>query len=144
MVVIVAIFDGGDQFSHQFADEWRLLKAVSTCTDRYVIATDTCLVVDRNPVVGEIVDADDSAWLTWDSKIAHASCKSQSLRLPRRLTYRGDRILWRIQHDELIAIRFHRADDDRVAGMDSKVRREVRIGYACASIIKTESGRSWH
>ena len=59
--MVAALLAGDDQLGHHRARDRRVLELVAAGADRHVKAREIGLVVDRDPVVGHVVEVDHAA-----------------------------------------------------------------------------------
>ena len=59
----MAGFDPFDQFGHQNTDYRRVLVLITRGTNGHVESRQIGLVINRNPVVADIIQVDDALWL---------------------------------------------------------------------------------
>src|ERR1700748_702419 len=60
VVVVVAALDALDQFRHQMTYDRRVLELIAAGSDRHVEAVEVGAVVDRDPVVRNVVEVNDA------------------------------------------------------------------------------------
>ena len=68
VVVVVASFDGGYQFRHQMSGYGSVLVLVAAGADGDVEPVEVGSVIDRDPVVADVVEVDDALLLVRDSE----------------------------------------------------------------------------
>src|SRR5690348_465810 len=73
VIVVAAVLDGVDDPVHDGADDGGVLELVSAGADRHVEPRQGCLVVDRRPVLGDVVDAGDALGSVRDGHVGEAS-----------------------------------------------------------------------
>ena len=55
--------------AHELANEWRVLELVTTCATCHEEPWKAGLVVQRNPVVGHVVQRTDTKQLMWNTEV---------------------------------------------------------------------------
>ena len=76
--------------ANKLSNEWSILELVPTRTTRHEEPTQARLVVQRNPVIGDVVQRTNAEQFEGDSKIWQAARKSQHHSLKK---LHGDRII---------------------------------------------------
>ena len=81
-LVVVAVLDRDDQLGHGVRGERRVLELVARRADRDVEAVEVRAVVDRDPVVSDVVDADDPERVVGDPQGRDPPGQPERLALP--------------------------------------------------------------
>ena len=67
--MVDALFLRLDKCAHELANEWRILELVAAGAARHEETIQARLVVQRNPVVGDVVQSTDTQQLQWNTEI---------------------------------------------------------------------------
>src|SRR5918996_1068886 len=138
-VVVAALFAGDDQLGHHGAGDRRVLELIAARADRHVEAGKVRLVVDRDPVVGDVVEVDHPFHPAGDRQARDALGDPLHLDLPllREVAVKV------IGVDPLarIARRILAADQDVVADLGAAVAADVGIRGHQARVLEVEPRR---
>ena len=80
--MVVPGLDAIDQLGHEMADHRCVLELVAARADGHVEAVEVGAVVDRDPVVGHVVQVDQALALVRDPQGRHPPRQAVDLRLP--------------------------------------------------------------
>ena len=128
-----------DELGHQLARHRRVLELVARGADGHVEAGQVGPVVDRNPVVGHVVQVDQTAGLTGDAQALQPLGLAHHLGLPL-VGEVGVVVVGVVDPFEHIAGRVFGADQDVVAGGRSRVAADVAVRDERRELVVVHAG----
>ena len=124
-VVIDALFLRLDKCAHELANEWRILELVAAGAAGHKEPVQARLVVQRDPVVGDVVQSTDAQQLQWNTEIWQAPSQTQHHSLEELDRYRVVPIVCVIDEMQFVACWLGGANVEQVAHVRAEVLAEV-------------------
>ena len=128
-LVVVAVLDRDDELGHGVCSERRVLELVARRADRDVEPVEVRAVVDRDPVVSDVVDADDPERVVGDPQGRDPPGQPERLAFPTGLRDRALVALGRVEPLLLVAARLEGADRDHAARLGAEVDAGVVVTH---------------
>ena len=144
--MVVAGFDGTDQFSHAVAGDCGVLELVAAGADGHIEAVERRAVVDRDPVVGDVIHTDNASRLVGQAQFGHAPGEPQHVGLPLLAgeILRAVVDLVGAEPFQVVHVQLERTDQDVVAHFGSHVAAAVVIGHRRTHALEVDACRRGH
>jgi hypothetical protein len=140
-IVVVTVLAGVDQLRHQVGRDTGVLELVAARPHRHVEAGQIRAVVDRDPVVGDVVEIYEARGSTRDRQARDALCEAVDLGAPLGVADLAVVVVRIVDPLARIALRVLAADEDRVADLGAEVDTGVAVEDVAAALPEIEVGR---
>ena len=139
--MVVAPLDGLDQLGHAVAGHRGVLELITARPDGYVETGQVGPVVDRDPVVGHVVEVDDALLLGRHTEVGHAAGQAQHLGVPLLVGHHVVEDVGVVHPDLRVACWVFGADKDVVARLGPDVDGQVGVRRVKAILFEIQVGR---
>ena len=116
----------GDELGHQLTNDRRVLELRARGADRHVETGKIGSIVDGQPVVGDIVEIDDTLLPSGNRQLGHALAGAHDLSFP--LVCETLIVVVRVHPLVGVALWVNGADQEMVSNLGSRIKARVAIG----------------